>query len=105
VFHELADEWHHLRADAPGERFRHHYERSRHHSHARRILGGLLGVLLVAAGLIMLFIPGPGILTAIFGLALLSSQSRWLAGAMDRTEPKLRAWAGRVRDRFRRKKV
>ncbi len=102
MFHALAAEWHALRDDEPGERFRHHYERARKHSHARRILGALVGVLLVAAGLIMLFIPGPGILTAIFGFALLSSQSRWLASAMDRAEPRLRAWASGMRRRVRR---
>lgn len=97
MLHDLATEWHLLRADAPGERFRHHYERSRKHSHVRRIVGGLLGVLLVVAGFVMLFIPGPGILTAIFGLALLSSQSHWLASRMDRAEPRVRAWVARIR--------
>lgn len=108
MFHQLATEWRALRADTPGERFRHHYERSRKHSHARRILGAVAGIALVAAGLIMLVIPGPGILTAIFGLALLSSQSRWLASKMDRAEPvvrrrasELRRRAGRLFGRFR----
>lgn len=102
MFRDLAAEWHDLRADAPGEPFRHHYERARRHSHLRRIVGGLFGVILVAAGFVMLFIPGPGILTAIFGLALLSSQSHWLASTMDRAEPRLRAWFDRLRQRFRR---
>ncbi|CAN5420431.1 hypothetical protein BH11MYX1_BH11MYX1_00120 [soil metagenome] len=59
-------------------------------------------MILVAAGLAMLFVPGPGILTAVFGLALLSSQSRWLASGMDRAEPLVRGWASRMRQRWRR---
>lgn len=102
MFHDLATELHALRADTPGERFRRHYERSQMHSHARRIAGALVGILLVAAGLVMLVIPGPGILTAIFGLALLSSQSRWLASGMDRAEPAVRRWARGMRRRTRR---
>lgn len=99
---KLAAEWHAFRADSPGERFRHHYERSQLTSQASRIARVLVGIVLVAAGLVLLFIPGPGLLVGLFGFALLSSQSRILATALDRVEPRVRRLAGRVRARFRR---
>ncbi len=101
VMAKLAAEWHSFRADLPGERFRHHYERSQHMSHAARIARAAIGVLLVAIGIILLFIPGPGLLVGFFGLALLSSQSRALARVLDRVEPRLRAFGHRVRAKFR----
>ena len=99
---KLAAEWHAFRADSPGERFRHHYERSQLTSHAARIARALVGIVLVAVGIVLLFIPGPGLLVAFFGFALLSSQSHVLASALDRAEPRVRHFAGRVRARFRR---
>ena len=98
----LAAEWHAFRADRPGERFRHHYERSQHTSRAARIARAVLGVVLVAIGIVLLFIPGPGLLVAFFGFALLSSQSHVLASALDRVEPRLRAFGHRVKAKLRR---
>jgi len=99
---KLAAEWHAFRADSPGERFRHHYERSQSSSHSARIARAIVGIVLVAVGIVLLFIPGPGLLVAFFGLALLSSQSHVLASALDRAEPRVRHFASRVRARFRR---
>jgi UPF0716 family protein affecting phage T7 exclusion len=99
---KLAAEWHAFRADSPGERFRHHYERSQQTSHAARLARAAIGVALLAVGIVLLFIPGPGLLVGFFGLALLSSQSHALASALDRAEPRARHFAHRVRARFRR---
>jgi UPF0716 family protein affecting phage T7 exclusion len=99
---KLAAEWQAFRADLPGERFRHHYDRSQQSSRPARIARALVGILLVAIGIVLLFIPGPGLLVALFGLALLSSQSHMLASALDRAEPRVRDFAGRVRARFKR---
>ena len=40
-------------------------------SHILRLLRYLLGILLLAAGILMLFLPGQGLLTMILGLSLL----------------------------------
>ena len=37
----------------------------------------VLGVILVAAGIVMLVVPGPGLLVIAFGVALILSQSEW----------------------------
>jgi UPF0716 family protein affecting phage T7 exclusion len=99
---KLAAEWHAFRADSPGERFRHHYERSQLTSHASRIARALVGIVLVAIGIVLLFIPGPVLLVAFFGFALLSSQSHVVASALDRAEPRVRHLVDRIRARFHR---
>lgn len=61
-------------------------------SAAKRIVLETLGWTLLVAGLAMLFLPGPGLLGAFAGLALLSQSYTW---AERRTEPvKLRALKG-----------
>jgi UPF0716 family protein affecting phage T7 exclusion len=86
----LAAEWHRLRADSPGERFYNHYERAQQASKAKRLVQLLIGLVLVAAGVVLCFLPGPGLLVMVFGFALLSSRSRSVARALDRIECALR---------------
>jgi UPF0716 family protein affecting phage T7 exclusion len=91
----LAAEWHRFRADSPGERFYNHYEHAQRAPRARRIAQLLVGIILVAAGIVLCFIPGPGLLVMVFGFALLSSMSRSIARALDRIELWLRRRLGR----------
>ncbi len=62
--------------------------------HARRVLVTTLGVLvlLVSAAFATPFVPGPGALTAVAGIAILASEYEW---ARD-----LHVWAARQADRF-----
>ncbi|WP_390621296.1 PGPGW domain-containing protein [Planctopirus ephydatiae] len=41
-----------------------------------------LGTGLIVSGIIMLVIPGPGILTILLGLSILSTEFLWAAGVM-----------------------
>ncbi len=76
----------------PGERF--HYlhrlfnkiERKLSHTLLRHIIG----LMLIIAGILMLVLPGPGILTILTGLALIGLGSRTFAVFLDRLELKLR---------------
>lgn len=86
----LAEEWHAFRDDSPGQRFNNHRRRMRRRSKAVRIGALVLGGVLLAGGIAMLFLPGPGILFAVFGLALFAGQSRFLAKRLDRAEPPIR---------------
>ncbi|MEJ7600606.1 MAG: PGPGW domain-containing protein [Kofleriaceae bacterium] len=56
-----------------------------------------LGALLVAGGIVLLFIPGPGLLISVFGLGLFAGQWRGLARVLDRAEPPLRRRARAVK--------
>ncbi|MEO8704926.1 MAG: PGPGW domain-containing protein, partial [Kofleriaceae bacterium] len=97
---QLAQDWSAFRQDSPGHRFGNHYKRMRQQgSRAGAIVRLGLGVLLVVAGIVMLFIPGPGLLVALFGLGLLGGESKKLAGVLDRIEPVMRRW-GRAAKRW-----
>jgi hypothetical protein len=77
--------WQRFRAAPRGARFRAHNARMREGRHAlRTVLAVGCGLLLLAAGLAMLVLPGPGLLTGLVGAALISGESqvvaRWLDG-------------------------
>ncbi len=94
----LKTEWRCFKDDPPGERFERHCERMKQHPWALMLLQITLGVVLIAAGVVLLFIPGPGLLVMAFGLGLLAGVSRPIARWMDRAEP-------RVRERWRQLKA
>lgn len=63
-------------------------------SAAKRLLLETLGWVLLAAGLLALFLPGPGLLLTFAGLAVLSTQYLW---ARRLTEPvRVKAWLAAV---------
>ena len=97
----LAEEWHAFRDDSPGERFCNHHRRMRKRSKAVRIGALAFGGVLFAAGIAMLFLPGPGILFAVFGLALFAGQSGFLATRLDRAEPPMRHRARAIKRKWK----
>lgn len=58
-----------------------------------RWLGTVVGLVLIAAGLVLLVVPGPGIPLLVLGLAFAGSQSRLLAKGLDRAELAVRPHA------------
>ena len=57
---------------------------------AKRIAVGIVGTAVLIAGLFMLVLPGPGVLTVVAGLAILASEfdwaERWMHRLRDRAE-------------------
>lgn len=60
------------------------------------------GAVLLAGGIVLLFIPGPGLLLIAFGAALIARQSLWLAKRLDRLELVLRKLARKARTLWKR---
>ena len=87
----LTHAWRMFRDGAPGRRFVEEHDRVERSMPARIGVAGL-GIVLTVAGVIMLFIPGPGILSMLFGLALIATTWRRLAAWMDLGEIRIRAW-------------
>ncbi len=83
---KLKKSWATFKKGAPGERFQNFYEAQKEAGGASRIVLTVLGVVLLVGGVILLFIPGPGILLIAFGGALVAQQSLWTAKLLDRTE-------------------
>ena len=95
AFAKLERQWKAFKHDEPGQRFEHQCERMRRSGRGLLVATVVLGAILVAGGIVMLFVPGPGILVAIFGLALIAGASRPLARTLDRAEPVARRQARR----------
>lgn len=53
---------------------------------SKRITVTVVGAAVVAAGLAMLVLPGPGILVVALGFAILGTEYAWAAAALERTK-------------------
>jgi len=91
VFKAFKEEWTRFKDSPPGERFISYNRRVKKASTASRVLRIGVGLLLFAAGVIMLVIPGPGILFMVFGLACFGGESTWVSKLLDKLELKARA--------------
>jgi uncharacterized protein (TIGR02611 family) len=54
-----------------------------------RLVSGLVGLVLIVAGIIMLVIPGPGLLAIVLGLGLISPDVPFAARLLDRLKDRL----------------
>jgi hypothetical protein len=90
VLAEMKQEWKLFKHDEPGHRFSHHRERMQQRSKAINAIGLILGIALLVGGVAFCFLPGPGTVLIVFGLALVGARWARMARLMDRTEPKLR---------------
>lgn len=104
-FAQLKDEWKHFKGDHPGERFQHHNERMRHRSRAHAIVSICIGLVLIAAGVLLCFIPGPGTPLIVFGLALIGAHWMWLARKLDGGEVRVRRWGRRQKHRWQQRRA
>ena len=97
----LKQSWRRFKAGLPGRRFQQQFRlRQRFRSGAaRKVLFITTGILLLAAGVFLLFVPGPGIITLLIGAVLIAQQSSLAARALDRIEIRLRKF---IRQNFRR---
>src|SRR5262245_27920484 len=89
---EFRKSWKAFRSARAGPRFQKLY-RERKTRGASRVVVTVVGIVLLVGGVVLLFIPGPGIPLSAFGAALLAQQSLWLAKLLDRLEPVLRRLA------------
>jgi hypothetical protein len=94
----LKRQWCNLKTGHPGRRFQERYKRNKRmragKSDPRRFVTPVVGVILLALGVVFCVIPGPGLPLVLCGAMLLAERSRPIASAMDWTELKLRAVIG-----------
>jgi hypothetical protein len=88
----LKRRWQTFRNDPPGTRFQERYRRHRAHrqSAAARLAIFVGGVVLLAAGVFFMLVPGPGIPIAAAGAAMMASESLRVARALDWLELRAR---------------
>lgn len=90
LHHELRREWKLFKDDEPGHRFRDHQQRLKNGSLRMRAVSIVLGLFLFVGGVVLCFLPGPGIPLLVFGVALLGGESRVMATLLDHAEPPAR---------------
>lgn len=95
MFDGLKKEWKSFSEAKPGERFKQHQEHLKEKSRWELVLRVVLGLVLFAAGVVMLVVPGPGLLGMALGLAMFAGQSRFIATWLDRGEVKARELWGK----------
>ncbi len=98
---EVRQEWHRFRDDKPGERFYNHRQRMQKKSKKHAAVSMALGVLLIAVGVVLLFLPGPGTPLIVFGVWLVASHSGVLSKRLDRAEPMLRQRGHEIAHRWK----
>jgi hypothetical protein len=101
VLRRLREEWRHFVDAAPGNRFQllHGRKRAGRGGLARALFWWSAGFVLMVAGFVMLFTPGPGILTLALGIACIAQESLPFARRCDRFELRLRRHYSRWRSR------
>jgi uncharacterized membrane protein YbaN (DUF454 family) len=92
-----------LAHEPPGHRFQNRYRKKKQEGSSRlRMLWLIAGFVLMAAGLVLLVIPGPGSVLLIIGAAFLAEESQVAARILDRLELKLRKLGELALNRWRR---
>ena len=95
-------DWKELKESRPGHRFEERYRRARRDGGGGGVahfLRPILGILVAAAGVLLMPAPGPGWLVFVIGLSLLASDFLWMARILDGAEVRLRA-AARALERW-----
>lgn len=80
-----------LKRGEPGRRFQSRYERANQSGGLRKWAVIIGGMLLIAAGIVFLPLPGPGLLIIAFGAFLMAEESRAAARALDWIELRVRS--------------
>jgi hypothetical protein len=87
----LKNNWRELADGTPGKRFQNRYEQKQRGGRSGgRTLKWVAAALLIAAGVVLLVIPGPGTVLIALGAALLAEESASVARALDWTEMRIR---------------
>jgi len=92
MFATIKRNWLRLKLTPPGQRFQQQYKRRRNAApgpvQKALLFGG--GVLLTGVGIILFFLPGPGVVFVLLGALLIAQQSLRVARALDWSEMRVR---------------
>ena len=84
--------WEEMKDDPPGQRFQRHYRRrQQEESRAGRLKRWALCAVLIAVGVVLMFIPGPAVVMYALAGAVLAEDSLRIARALDWLELRIRA--------------
>jgi tellurite resistance protein TerC len=101
MFTTLRQHWHAFRADPPGQRFQRRYSRRNAPRSGvwRKLLVIVAGFVVLAIGIVMLVLPGPGSLVMVLGAALIAEESLFASRLLDRCDLRIHGWIAKARAR------
>lgn len=95
MFEKARKNWEEFKNSEPGHRFRERYERRQKESKGwldpGKIINIVVGLVIVALGLILIPVPGPGSLVTLLGLGLIGCEFAPMARFLDWLEVRVRA--------------
>jgi uncharacterized protein (TIGR02611 family) len=102
MFARLRESWRRFRAAPHGTRFQELYRehQAREKSAWRRPLTVMIGLVIIAVGIVALPFPGPGTLIIVLGVGILGRESAQLSRFLDRAECWLVPRVARLRTRW-----
>jgi len=87
MFESVRRSWNRFRATPAGTRFQSRHRRRESRSGlVRKVLVIAAGAVLIALGLVMVLLPGPGLLSMLVGAALIAEESSVAARGFDRAD-------------------
>jgi hypothetical protein len=103
MWRRMKASWTELKHWPAGQRFTKFYEKQhQQRSAASRLLFPLAAIASLAIGVVLVFIPGPAIVFFALAVALIATQSRWVAKRADAAELALRKLWKRLRHKHTR---
>ncbi|MBL8114887.1 MAG: hypothetical protein JNK60_18540 [Acidobacteria bacterium] len=95
MLERIRRDWKEFKDDTPGKRFVNRFEKTERTPGARGWRIGIMtvGLLVMAAGIVLMPLPGPGILIVALGAGMLSQGSKRMARGLDWLEVKARKLA------------
>ncbi len=92
MLEQIKRSWERFKADSPGNRFQQQFKRGQRVSRTplQKALVVGSGVLFTGIGIVLFFVPGPGVLFVLLGAVLIAQWSLRLARALDWTEIRVR---------------
>jgi len=99
MWERIRRDWKEFKNDTPGKRFLNRFEKTERTPGLRgwRIAIMVVGLLVAAAGIVLMPLPGPGILIVALGAAMLSQGSKGMARVLDWLEVRARKLAEKAK--------
>jgi Putative transmembrane protein (PGPGW) len=95
---ELKQHYEELKAGPPGKRFQELHRRRAARGKRRKSLVIAAAIALIAIGIAMLVLPGPGLIFLVGGVGLIAQELLVVARALDALELQLRSWLGQDKE-------
>jgi hypothetical protein len=97
MIQDLRRHYEELKAGPPGKRFQELHRRRATRGKSRKPILIAAAIALIAIGIALLVLPGPGLIFLVGGIGLIAQELLVVARALDALELRLRSWFGQAK--------